>query len=77
MISGHSFRISRIPDNLNKFELRIDNLSFDQVRLGMNKAKKSSKSIEFSKKETDPFADFDGFASNATEVKDNTQNGFG
>lgn len=29
MIEGHSFRIFRVEDTLNKYELRIDNRSFD------------------------------------------------
>ncbi len=28
-IEAHSFRISRIEDKINKFELRIDNRTFD------------------------------------------------
>ncbi len=30
-IEGHIFRITRTPDNLNKFELRIDNRNFEDM----------------------------------------------
>lgn len=30
-IEGHIFRITRTPDNINKFELRIDNRNFDDI----------------------------------------------
>jgi|FrelakmetLWP11LW_1041352.scaffolds.fasta_scaffold597201_1 hypothetical protein len=41
MIEGHSFRISRIDDSMSKFELRIDNRTFDEVKLGKAKTTKS------------------------------------
>ena len=58
MIEGHSFRISRIEDSINKYELRIDNRSFDEVRLGKGKSNKSSSTLDYAKKSNDPFADF-------------------
>lgn len=58
MIEGHSFRISRIEDSINKYELRIDNRTFDEVRLGKGKTNRLSSNLDFSKKSNDPFADF-------------------
>ena len=57
-IEGHTFRISRIEDTINKFELRIDNRTFDEVRLGKSKLMKPNLSQDFTKKASDPFADF-------------------
>ena len=30
-IEGHTFRITRVPDNFNKYELRIDNRTFEEM----------------------------------------------
>ena len=30
-IGGHVFRITRVPDNINKYELRIDNQDFEEM----------------------------------------------
>lgn len=30
-IDGHILRITRTPDNINKFEMRIDNRNFDEI----------------------------------------------
>lgn len=38
-IDGHIFRITRVPDNINKFELRIDNRDFADI---LNKTSYSS-----------------------------------
>ena len=75
LINGHSCRISRIEENLNKFELRIDNLTFDMIRMGNNNSKKSSKSIQYTKKNDDPFADFDTFK--GTPTNNTSNNMFG
>jgi hypothetical protein len=42
-IDGHILRITRIPDKLNKFEMRIDNRSFEEIleKGGWGKEEKS------------------------------------
>ena len=41
MIDGHSFRIYRIDEKINAFELRIDNRTFDEMRLGRHQMEKT------------------------------------
>jgi hypothetical protein len=73
-IAGHICRITRTPDNINKFELRIDNRSFNELLIN-----KSSWAVEgdsgpksnYKKQETDPFSEFGSFANTSTENKSN------
>ena len=46
-IEGHAFRITRVPDNMNKYELRIDNQEFEEMvkKRGSGGNIKSEKSI--------------------------------
>lgn len=71
-IDGHILRITRTPDNINKFEMRIDNRNFDEI-LNKSSYESSENTVPLSlykKQEADPFSEFGNFASSTkTEVK--------
>ena len=64
ILDGHTFRITRVPDNLNKYELRIDNQNFEDImaKRGEDNKETSEFSKDFKKTENDPFADFGNLA---------------
>jgi hypothetical protein len=56
-IEGHIFRITRTPDNINKFELRIDNRNFEDMLNKLNdEAREGSNQNKYKKTEVDPFS---------------------
>ena len=66
-IEGHIFRITRTPDNLNKFELRIDNRNFEDMLNRTNyEEREDGRPSKYKKQEVDPFLEFGNFASTKT-----------
>ena len=59
-IEGHLFRITRVPDFMNKFEMRVDNQGFEEMK-ELRKFGAEDKGVEksrFKKDKNDPFEDF-------------------
>lgn len=72
-IEGHIFRITRTPDNINKFELRIDNRNFEDMLVNKTswEDKEDATQSKYKKQENNPFSEFGNFAAVKTENKSN------
>jgi hypothetical protein len=69
-----------VPDNINKFELRIDNQAFEELqdshRMGGSNKEINSISSIYKKVEYDPFSDF-GAVAKPSEPQNNKNSEFG
>ena len=75
VIDGHTFRITRVEDMLNKFELRVDNCNFEEMLENKHFASKETKTSKYAKEESDPFSEFGSFVASSKPATN--QNDFG